>query len=69
MKLVINSTKLGRSLEFTRPGSEYIYVDLNNQPGTLGIQPNKDGHTLTYTGDDYDEFSRICQQWYRWYTA
>lgn len=67
MKLVINSRKLNRKIIFTC--HDYIYVNLNDQPGTLGNQICKNGAlagaTLYYSGDNYDRFKRICKNWYR----
>ena len=69
MELKIKSRKLGRTLTFSRPGSYYIYVDLNGQPGTLGKQicsgGSLRGETLYYSGEDEDAFARICRNWYR----
>lgn len=72
MKLTIQSKKLGRPLTFSRPGESYIFVDINGYPGTLGKQICKGGdtigNTIEYSGSDYSEFKRICQNWYRLYT-
>src|SRR5690554_1777359 len=71
MELKINSRKLGRTITFSRPGSSYIFADLNGQPGTLGNQICRDGSTtgstLSYSGDSQEEFERICRNWYRAY--
>lgn len=71
MKLEINSRKLGRTLTFSRSGSHYVYVDINNQPGTLGEQichgGSFRGSTVEYSGDDQEEFNKICRNWYRSY--
>lgn len=71
MELKINSRKLGRTITFSRPGSSYIFADLNGQPGTLGNQicrgGSTTGSTLSYSGDSQEEFERICRNWYRAY--
>ena len=68
MELTINSKTLGQPVTFSRPGNQYIYWDINGQPGTLGKQPTHlGGATLTYSGDDENEFKRICRNWYRSY--
>lgn len=69
MKYTINSKILGKKLTFSRPGSNYIFVDYNGKSGTLGCQPcyggRFSGYTLAYSGDDIDEFKNICRNWYR----
>lgn len=71
MKLTIKSRKLGKTITFTRPGREYIYVDLNGRPGTLGVQICKggwtSGSTMSYLGDDETIFDALCRSWYRAY--
>lgn len=72
MLLTIKSRKLGRTITFSRPGSSYIYADLNGQSGTLGKQicqgGSTMGSTISYSGDDQEEFEAICRRWYRAYT-
>lgn len=69
MEMKINSRKLGRTITFSRPGSSYIFADLNGQPGTLGCQicsgGGTMGSTLSYSGDDQAQFEAICRRWYR----
>lgn len=69
MKHVIKSKKLGRVLTFTRPGSAYVFVDINGRAGTNGVQPCRGGgfmgSTLWYEGDSEDEFAAFCRRWYR----
>lgn len=69
--MIIKSKKLGTTLEFSRPGGGYIYVDLNGQPGTLGKQicygGNLMGVTISYSGDDDAVFDKICRSWYKSY--
>lgn len=71
MEMQITSRKLDRTITFSRPGSSYIYADLNGQSGTLGKQICRGGRamgdTLSYDGDDQGEFERICRTWYRAY--
>ena len=73
MNITINSRKLNQALTFSRPGPNYIYVDINGQPGTLGRQICSGGSlmggTITYAGSDEAEFARICRNWYRSYIA
>ena len=71
MEFKINSRKLGRTVTFSRPGKSYIFVDLNGQPGTLGCQICRGGSlmgsTISYNGDDQDEFEKVCRRWWRAY--
>ncbi len=78
MEYTIKSNKLNRKITFSRPGSHYIYVDLNNYPGTLGQQICKGGElsgsTLGINGDNYDpevqeQFERVCKLWWKQYVA
>lgn len=70
MILTINSKKLGK-LTFSRPGSYYVFVDLNGRSGTLGCQicdgRNLSGSTISHTGEDQLKFEKICRRWYRAY--
>lgn len=69
MRFKIKSKVFGREITFSRPGSWYIYVDLNDQSGSLGFQICHGGYlmgdTVEYIGDDYDEFEKVCRRWYR----
>lgn len=69
MRLEIKSRKLGKTVTFSRPGTYYIFVDLNNQPGCLGQQICDNGEllgsTIGYDGEDQDEFARICRGWWK----
>jgi len=71
MKLTIFSKRLGREVTFSRPGSDYLYVDLNGQPGCLGKQLCDGGYlsgsTVGYGGDSEEEFAGVCRQWWRNY--
>lgn len=71
MELTIKSRKLNSEITFTRPGSYYIYADLNGQPGTLGNQicdgGRTMGNTIGYRGDDQEQFEKICRRWYKAY--
>ena len=78
MHYTIKSNKLNRKITFSRPGSHYIYVDLNNHSGTLGHQICKGGElsgsTLGISGDNYDsevqkQFERLCKSWWKQYRA
>lgn len=72
MGLTINSKKIGKQINFSRPGNHYIYVDLNGKPGTLGNQICRNGSltgdTIGYSGDSDEVFERICRRWYRKFT-
>ncbi len=55
-------------LTFSRPCGKYIYVDVKDQPNILGKNICKNGlidgeNAITYEGDSYDEFKRICDDW------
>jgi len=69
MEYTIKSKILGRSVTFSIPGKSYIFVDLNHKPGTLGNQICRRGEltgdTLSYSGDDFEIFKKICQKWYK----
>ena len=69
MVLTIKSRNLGRTITFSRPGSSYIFADLNGRPGTLGCQICRGGGTMGSTlscdGDDLSRFDAICRRWYR----
>lgn len=71
MELTIKSRKLNRKITFSRPGSSYIFADLNGKPGTLGNQichgGKTMGSTISYSGDDQERFEAICRRWYRSY--
>lgn len=73
MEFVINSKVIGKELIFSHPGKSYIYVDLNSglELGTLGHQlcygGSALGSTISYDGDNINEFKRICRNWYRSY--
>jgi len=71
MQMQIRSSKLGKTITFSRPGGAYIFADMNGQPGTLGKQicvgGGMMGSTISYTGDSTDQFAAICRRWYRAY--
>ena len=71
MELTIKSQKLKRNITFSRPGSKYIFADLNGKDGSLGKQICDGGYllgnTITYTGGDQQQFNEICRSWYRSY--
>lgn len=65
----INSRKIGRPVTFSVPGSSYVYVDLNGQPGTLGYQIC-DGGSLsgwTIAVDDIADLPTVARHWWRQY--
>ncbi len=69
MELTIYCPELHRDLTFSRPGMDYIYLDINNKPGTLGRQICEGGKflgsTLGYQGDNQEHFNETCTDWYR----
>ena len=69
MQLIIKSRKYKKDITFSRPGSGYLYVDLNGKEGTLGNQICDGGYLLgeclSYRGDDPQAFERICRNWWR----
>jgi len=71
MKLTINSKNHGQ-ITFSRPGTYYIYADLNGKSGTLGKQicngGETSGSTISYSGDDQVKFEEVCRRWYRAYS-
>lgn len=68
MKLIIKSRKLNKEITFSRPGSHYIYADINGKEGTLGSQiTHNGGSTIGYSGDSQEQFEKICRNWYRSY--
>ena len=74
MNITINSRKLGRPVDFYRPGRGYIFVDLSgdgSNPGVLGRQicdgGKLIGRTISYSGEDEAVFARICRGWFRAY--
>lgn len=73
MQITIKSRKLDQEITFSRPGGDYIYADLNGEPGRLGKQICAGGRllgsTIGYSGDDEDEFATICRRWYKAYVS
>lgn len=71
MELTIKSRKLNSEITFSRPGSHYIYANINGQPGTLGNQICNGGRTMGstigYSGDDQEQFEKICRRWFKAY--
>lgn len=71
MRHTIKSKILEADLEFSRPGSSYVYVNINGQSGTLGRQICANGElmgsTIMYSGSDEKAFAAICRNWYRAY--
>lgn len=69
MELTIKSRKLGRDLIFyvNRNGG-YVYVNLNNRPGTLGDQICYGGKLSGSTVQTAPAgFCGVCKKWYRAY--
>lgn len=78
MEFTINSSKLGRPVTFfCNGGGGYIYVDLNDQQGTLGKQLCKGGALVGSTlyhakrglddADNLAAFKLTCFAWWRSY--
>lgn len=63
----IKSKTLGKTLTFSRPGSYYLYVDINGHPGTLGMQLCTGGSLHGSTIGCRGEWQRVCKKWYRAY--
>jgi hypothetical protein len=65
----IRSKILNGTLTFSRSRSGYIYVDTNGKPYTFGDQicfgGRLSGNTMMYTGNDENEFAKMCRRWYR----
>lgn len=70
--ITIKSNILKKTLTFSKPGTGYIFVDLNGNAGSLGNQICKDGNlvgeTIFHLGSD-DEFKKICKKWLRQYIS
>ena len=68
MQLTINSSKLNKSVTFfaAKEGS-YIFVDLNNQPGTAGNQicdkGSLSGPAIWLVKEEHFEYT--CRKWYK----
>jgi len=73
MELTIKSRKFNKEVTFSRPGSDYIYIDLNGQSGTLGQQICRSGglmgDTVGYSGDSQKGFESVCRTWWKAYLA
>jgi hypothetical protein len=78
MEYTIKSRKLKREVTFSRPGSYYIHVNLNGQPGCLGQQICKNGalsgSCLGVSDGRNDQetqeaFERVCKAWWKNYCA
>jgi hypothetical protein len=74
MKITINSKKMKQAIDFSRPGSGYIHVDMSgdgSNPGSLGMQicdgGKLIGNTISYYGDNEETFGRLCRNWFRAY--
>lgn len=71
MEISIKSPKLNKTITFTRPSRHYIFADLNGKEGTLGEQICEggftSGSTISYSGDNFEEFAAICRKWYTSY--
>ena len=71
MKYTINSRKLGKEVTFSRPGTYYVFVNLNGEPGTLGNQlcdgGELTGNTILFHENDQEAFEKICRNWWKLY--
>ena len=73
MEFSIESRKFGKTVTFSIPGTSYIYCDMGipGNHGTLGDQichgGDLVGSTMSYHGDDEDEFEKICRNWWKSY--
>ena len=51
---------------FYRPGKEYILLDVGgNKRSQICHGGNYSGETIRYSGNDINEFKKICRRWYR----
>lgn len=72
MEITINTRKMGL-LIFSKPGKSYVFCDMgdSSKPGTLGDQichgGDLIGSTITYHGNDYVEFEKLCRRWWTAY--
>lgn len=68
MKTTINTRRHGELTFFCPAYGEYVWVDMNGKPGTLGMQICDNGHlsgsTLSWY---YDDFESFCRKWWRAY--
>lgn len=66
MRLTIISRKHQQEFFFIRPGSSYIFVEIDDGARMQichggGLR----GSTVSYDGDDQEAFNKICRAWYR----
>jgi len=69
MQFTIKSRVLGKDVTFYRPGSFYIYTDVENgKAGTLGNQICEGGYLMGDTiGVWGDGWKDACRKWFRQY--
>ena len=71
MKTTINTKEFGQLEFFTGNGTDYIFVNINDKPGTLGNQICDSGglmgSTISYRGGSPIDFEKICRRWWRGY--
>ena len=71
MKTTINTKEFGQLEFFTGNGTDYIFVNINDKPGTLGNQICDSGglmgSTISYRGGSPIDFEKICRRWWRDY--
>lgn len=69
MKMTIKSRKHNDEITFSRPGGYYIYAKMEGQPGDFGDQiceaGRTRGNTIGYSGEDQEQFEKICRRWYK----
>jgi len=63
MRVTIISRKYQKEFWFIRPGSSYIFVEIDE--GARMQICHGGGETVIYVGDDQDEFNKVCRAWYR----
>jgi hypothetical protein len=64
LNYTITSKKYNKKVTFSRPGTDYIFCDLNGQPGTLGVQLFKKGSAVGFAGsENLDDFKAVCKEW------
>ena len=71
MTMTINSRLLETAVTFSRPGSGYLFVNVNRSAGSLGLQicvgGKTTGETISYSGSSQTTFEKICRRWFRAY--
>jgi hypothetical protein len=71
MRTTINTREFGELTFFTGNGTNYVFVDINGQPGTLGKQicdgGGLMGSTISCRSTRPSDFEKLCKKWWRNY--